>query len=88
MRADGVEHFAGDGQAFGGDVAEEFPRDGEALIDLERLVQVGVVDQTLPTNGRAWLLKIRSHDDDEVVVEFIGQRLQAVGVLKGGVGIV
>ena len=88
LRADGVEHFAGDGQALGRDVAEEPARDGEAFVDLEGSVQVGVVDQPLPAHRRPRLLEIRSHDDDEVGVEFDGQRLQAVGVLKGRGGIV
>jgi len=37
------------------------------MIDVEAPIEVGVVDQSLPANGRARLLEVRAHHDEEVV---------------------
>ena len=58
--ADGVQQFAGDGQTFAGDVAEESSRDDETSLIWNGSLRSGsLINPFHPT----WLLKIRSHDD-------------------------
>jgi hypothetical protein len=85
---DGVEHFAGNGHALAGQVAEELAGDAQTLVDLVALVEVGVVDQTLPADSGTGLLEVGAHDDAEVLLELVGELLQAAAVLDGSVGVV
>ena len=48
LRRDSVQHLAGDGHALGGQVHEQLAADPKALVDLEAVVDVRVVDQALP----------------------------------------
>jgi len=34
--------------------------DAQAFVDLEGVVDVGIIDQSLPSNRRSWLLKYSS----------------------------
>lgn len=88
LGGDGVQHLGGDGHAPGRQVGEHLARDPQTLVDLEGLVDVRVVDQALPADGRAGLLEVGAHDDAQVVGELVGERLEAVGVLEGGGGVV
>lgn len=63
-------------------------RDTETLVDLVGLVDVRVVDQTLPADGGAWLLEVGAHDDAEVILEFVGEGLEATGIFQCGGGVV
>lgn len=63
LGGDCVEHLAGDGHALVGQVDEELARHAETLVDLEAVVDVGIVDQTFPADGCAWLLEVRAHHD-------------------------
>lgn len=80
---DGIKHLAGDWHAGRGQVAEELARDAETLVDLEGLVDVWVVDQTLPADSCAWLLEVGAHDDADVVGELLSKALEALAVLEG-----
>ncbi len=83
LGGNGVEHLRGNGHARRGQVAEELPRDAETLVDLEGLVDIGVVDQTLPADRRPRLLEVGAHHNDEVLRELVRERLQPVRVLDG-----
>jgi hypothetical protein len=81
---DGVEHLGGNWHAAAGEVTEELSADAETLVDLEGLIEVWVVDQTLPADGGTWLLEVGAHDDDEVAGESLGELSQLLAVLDGG----
>jgi len=85
---DGVEHLAGKRHAPLSQVEEELPRHAQALVDFERVVDVGVVDQTLPADGCARLLEVRAHDNEQVILVLFLQRHQPVAVLEGSFGVV
>lgn len=70
---DGIEHLAGDWHTGASQVCEELPANAETLVDLVGLVNVRVVDQTLPADGGAGLLEVGAHDDAEVVAELVGK---------------
>jgi hypothetical protein len=59
----------------------------EALVDVEGVVNVRVVDQTLPSNGSPGLLKVAPHDDEKVILVLLLELQQTVAVLQchGGV---
>ena len=89
LRRDGVEHLTGDGDALGGEVDEEVAGDLETAVDLEAAVDVRVVDETLPANGGAGLLKVGAHDDDETLrPALVDALLEQLGVLLGLVDVV
>ena len=85
---DCVEHLGCDWHALGGQVAVELARDTQALVDLVALVDVGVVDETLPANGRPWLLEVGTHDDEKLSAQLLGESLETVTVLEGGLRVV
>ena len=53
---DRVEQLGADGHAHVREVAEQLPREPQALVDLEGAVDVRVVDQAFPADGCAWFL--------------------------------
>ena len=58
------------------------------LVDGEAAVEMRIVDQPLPADGRARLLEIHAHDDPQVVHNPLGKRGQACGVLQRGAAVV
>ena len=66
LRRDGVEHLGRERHAHRGEVDEQLPRGAQALVDLEAVVDVRVVDQPFPPHRRAGLLEIGPHHDQEV----------------------
>ena len=69
------------------DVQQELARQAEALVDVVALVQIRVVDESLPADDGSWFLKVGAHHDHEMVRVPIGDLLQSVGVFErcGGV---
>ena len=57
------------------DVQKEFACNAKPLIDLEAAVHIGVINQSLPTDGRAGFFKIHAHDDFKVGTQLIFQTL-------------
>ena len=49
------------------DVEQQLARQAQALVDVEALVEVGIVDEPLPADRRARLLEVAAHHDDQVV---------------------
>lgn len=53
---DGVEKFGPDGDTEMGKIAQELTTNAQTLVDLERPVEVWVVDETFPPDSCAWFL--------------------------------
>lgn len=53
---DGVEELRSDRNTKVCEVAQELSSKAEALVDLEGAVEVWVINETLPPDGRAWFL--------------------------------
>jgi hypothetical protein len=83
LGGDCVEHFRGNGHALGREVNVELSRDTKTLVDLEALVDVRVVDESLPSYCCPGLLEVCAHNDADVVLELVGEGLQALAVLNG-----
>lgn len=69
------------------EVNVELARDAKTLVDLEALVDIGIVDETLPADCGAWLLEVGAHDDAEVVLELLCERFETLAVLDRGLGV-
>ena len=57
LRRDGIKQLRADWDAEVGEVAEELAGEAQALVDLERAVDVGIVDEAFPADGRARFLR-------------------------------
>lgn len=88
LRRDHVEELGSSGHAHFGEVKEQAAGLAEAVVDLEGLVEEGIVDQALPSNSSPGLLKVDAHDNAEVVGEFGDGGLEQSGILAGGLGVV
>lgn len=53
---DGVEELGSDRDTKAGKIAQELASKTETLVDLERAIEVWVIDETLPSDGCAWFL--------------------------------
>ena len=84
LGADGIQHLARNWHPTARQIDKHLPADPQSLIDLETLVDVRVVDQTLPSDSRARLLEVSAHDDAQVVGQLVRQLLKTLAVLEGG----
>ena len=69
-------------------IAEQLAADVQAVFNLERVIQVGVVDQTFPADGGTRLFEVDAHDQIEGVADFCSELLEARGVVLGSLDIV
>ena len=88
LRGDRVEGFGGSGQAHFSQVQQQLATDVQAVLDLEGVVQVRVVDQAFPADGGTRLLEIHAHDQVQGVGHFSRQHLEALGIFVGGLEVV
>ena len=88
MRADGVERLGGQRQLQLGQPAEQLAGPVQPQLHVEGAIQVRVVDEALPADRGAWLLKVDPHDNVESVLIGVMQRFESGCVLFGGVHVV
>ena len=88
LRRDGVEQLRADGHAHVCEVAQQLAGEAETLVDFEGAIDVGVVDEALPADGRAGLLEIDTHDNVQVLLRVLGVSTEEARVLEGGFGVV
>ena len=82
LRAQQIEELRARGQAERRQLQQQAPRTLQTFVDREAAVEVRVVDVTLPAHRRARLLEVGAHDNQQVVVQFVGHGLQAVAVFE------
>jgi len=63
---DGVEELGSHWDTKASEIAQELAGKAEALVDLEGAVEVRVIDETLPSDSRAWFFEVGPHDNEEV----------------------
>lgn len=83
MGRDSVEHFASNWDAGIGKVEEKLPAHAQALVDLEGLVDIGIVDETLPADSGTGLLEVGTHDDEEVIFVLLLELEETLAVVEG-----
>ena len=87
LRGDRVKPFGGSRQAETQHIGQDFARQPHAFADIEPAIQIGVVNQTFPADGRARLFEIYAHDDEQTVAQLAvdGGKLGRVFVGRFGV---
>lgn len=88
LGGNGIQHLARDWHALVRKVDEQLPRHAQALVDLERIVDVRIVDQTFPAHGGAGLFQVSAHDDKQVILILFLQLQQPIAVFQGSLGVV
>ena len=88
LRRDGVQHLTGKRHTLLGQVNKELSRDAQTLVDLEGVIDVWDVNQTLPSDCCTGLLKVGAHDDEEILLVLLLHLDEAVAVLESGLGVV
>ena len=83
LGADEVQVLGAGGQAHIGQVQQQLPGHVQALVDLEGVVEVGVVDQPLPAHGGAGLFEIHPHHHEQVPGMLLRGLPQQPGVFPG-----
>ncbi len=83
LRHDRVERLGGSRHAEIGQPAEQLARGADALLDVEGVVEIRVVDQALPAHRGARLLEVDPHDQQHRVLDARGQLAQSQRVLAG-----
>lgn len=56
-----VKELTTDGHTHSIDVTQELPSHSQTLVDLERTIDIGVIDETLPPDSRSGLFTVESH---------------------------
>jgi len=83
LRRNGIEHLGSNRQTLAGQVNEQLTRNAETLVNLEGVVDIGIVDETLPANGCSGLLEVGAHHDAEIVGELVRELLESGSVFLG-----
>ena len=61
LRGDGVEQLGADGYTEVREIAEQLSRSAQTLVNFERAVDVRVIDESLPADGRARFLCVQQY---------------------------
>ena len=88
LRRDRIEELGARRKSELVDVEQEAPRAAQALVDGEAVVEIGVVDQPLPTHGGARLLEVDPHHDEQVVAVVTDDAAQAPRIVERCLGVV
>ncbi|MNE96186.1 hypothetical protein D3C80_1943580 [compost metagenome] len=55
----------------------------QAVLNLERVVQVRVVDQAFPADCGAWFFEVHAHDQVQSIGHFRGEDFEPLGIFMG-----
>ena len=88
LRHDRIQRLGRRREAHLRQLDQESPRHPDALLDVERVVHVRIVDQALPADGRARLLEVDPHDQVEGRRNPLRQRPQSPCVLARRIQVV
>src|SRR4051794_2005495 len=84
LRGDHVEELGSSWDTEFGEVKEQMTGDAQAVVDLERLVEMRVDDKPFPSYRGTRLLEVNPHHDSEVLFEFVDGRFEKLAVFAGG----
>ena len=63
-------------------------RQAQADVDGKAAIEMGIVDQSLPSHRRARLFEVGAHHDQQLVAQLLAQALKFLRVFDGRFGIV
>src|ERR1022692_3288213 len=88
LRRDHVEELSSGRHSHLRQIEQQAPGQPQAVIDLVRLVEVGIVDQSLPPDGGAGLLEVNAHHDAQLGGELCNSVLEQARVIPRSLGVV
>src|SRR3954447_3868174 len=88
LRSDHVEKLSTGGDTQFRKIEQKMTRDAKSVVNLERFVEMRVVDETFPANRSARLLEVHTHHEAQISREFGNSFFQLAGVLARGLGVV
>ena len=83
LRRQQVQELGAGRQAQLHHLQQQLARQLQPLVDGEAVIAVRIVDVALPAHGGAWLLEVHTHDDQQVVLQRVGLRLELARVFHG-----
>ena len=83
MRDNRVEELGASVHPHLTDLEKERAGGAEPGLDVEAVIEVGVINEALPANGGAGLFEVDPHHDEKAATEFFRQFLKAARVLQG-----
>ena len=88
LRHDRVEQFSGCRHALPSQIQQQAPRPTQPGVDVVGAIEMGIIDQSLPTNRGAGFLEIHPHHNLQLTLEPLPHGRQAFGVLPRSANIV
>lgn len=88
LRRDRIQQLASDGDTHICQLTQQTPGNPEALINLEGAIDIGVINESFPTDGGTGLFKVGTHDDQNLAREFVGEGFEEFGVFESCTGVV
>ena len=88
LGADQVEVLGACRQAHVRQVQQQLPGEVQALVDLERIVEVRVVDQSLPANRGPRFLEVDTHHHEDVFGKLVRDSPEPRAIVPGGCRVV
>ena len=70
------------------DIKQKSTCDTQSSVDLESIVEVGVVNEAFPSDSGSGFFKVNPHNDEQVFFGSICVGLEQLGVLNSSINIV
>src|SRR3954469_1312368 len=87
LRNDHVEEFSSCGNSHLRYIEQQVAREPQTIIDLERLIEIRIINQPFPTNSRTGLLEINTHDDPKICRQLVNCSLEQGRIFECGLGV-
>src|ERR1035437_4900402 len=88
LGSDHVEELSSGRNSHFRQIEQQTPCQPQAVIDLVGLVEVRIVDQSLPSDGGAWLLEVDAHHDAQFGGELCDGVPQQSRIVPRSLGVV
>jgi len=88
LRTNRIQHLTCERHALIRQIDEQLARHPQALVDIERAINIRIIDQSLPTHRRPRFLQITPHDNQQIILIFLLHLQQPIAVLQRGIGVV
>src|ERR1700733_10444103 len=96
LRRNRIQHFTRNRNPHVRQITKQFSRNSQPLVNLETPINIRIINKSFPSHCRSlpqvntatfWgggyrFLKVRSHDDKEILIEFLGKGTQSLGVFE------
>src|ERR1700712_2789098 len=82
LRRNGIKHLASEWHSKFGKVNEQLSTNPKPPVNLERSIDIRIIDEPLPPNGSARLFKVGAHHNEKLVLVLLLEGEKATCVLE------